>query len=179
MLARRSQNYFGSRLSDKRQSLEVMGAMSVGSQSVVSLVHGRPYCAPRTITCVVLRDYDLPSRRVQVGMSKSLARVASDFGALHLSVESPYEWELLLDHAAHHAQNSSGAKVTVNGRSWWVVFGVDMAQRCIACGRMADGLSYCWARHMWCRGCVRRDSILAQALMPTHGRIAPTPKERS
>ena len=88
---------------------------------------------------------------------RGLARISFADGAFLVSAETPYEHELLFDHAVRYTQQRGRLTLEVNRREWTLSLGAGEGLLCTTCGHGLDRIVYARAGRVLCRRCARRD----------------------
>lgn len=91
------------------------------------------------------------------------ARIASKGGITLVPAETPYERELLFDHANSYALAAKRVCLSINNHSWTITVDAHDGQFCAHCHQPLHGLVYRRSRSKLCAKCVRREWTRALA----------------
>jgi hypothetical protein len=83
-------------------------------------------------------------------------------GAVVISVETPYEYEVLFDHVADYTKSHGPVNLELNHRTWTVSVGTRNARGCTRCGQPLVNLIYSLRRRNFCAACARQQVILSE-----------------
>ena len=87
---------------------------------------------------------------------KGMARVSFDGGALIMAAKTPYERQLLCEHAEASARQHGRIQLNVNSRPWTIHLTTAVGEICATCLRSLDTLIYRINRQAFCPRCARR-----------------------
>lgn len=86
---------------------------------------------------------------------KGIAQISFQGGGLFLPAKTPYERELLLEHAKMCTRRHGRVRLALNQHEWTVTRTEDDEEQCSSCGRPLDSLKYAYAGRNLCTQCAR------------------------
>ena len=109
---------------------------------------------------------------------KNVARISCDGGGLVIPASTPYDRELVFEHAGQTARRHGRVQLEINDDQWVVTFlGDGQSCRCSVCGKRNEHIVYHGHGHEACSLCARKSSERVRHFLrwPVHFRSTHAP----